>query len=312
MALRQASSILLDQNYWIRLARAAHGKPDATEADHRAFDLADSLSSSGAVWFPLTEENYAEVRATGNVGRRQRLASAMLRLSRFRTFQSLRQIQIWELRSFAHSMSCISAPPPQIRFFGHGRDFAYGDSLFQFPEPWRLGLNLAQYNYLRGADRSEDHKTVLDAKRARFAQKELAIGKKFGEQGLRRERLRSAVALDTVSLHAEFLEDVLQSCGSSLAEFDHSDISAVIAGMPTLRVLSDLRYHAFTDQTNPLKANDYFDVRLLQKALPYVDAVATDSRWASTVRNRKVDATAVVIGSIEELGDHLESLASKD
>lgn len=88
--------IYLDQNKWIDVARAFHGKARDAELEV-AFAVVEKLSRRGAAVFPLSWVHYLETAKSTNHERRKRLGTAMWEISRGHTMASYRKIVRFEL-----------------------------------------------------------------------------------------------------------------------------------------------------------------------------------------------------------------------
>ena len=80
----------LDQWVWIRMARAASGKPDAP-GDPKLLDALVAAADAG-VAFPLSWTHYIETEGIKNPRQRHDVADVMASISHFRTIRSRRDL----------------------------------------------------------------------------------------------------------------------------------------------------------------------------------------------------------------------------
>lgn len=90
--------VYLDQNKWIDVARAFHGKAVDTDLKAAFADIRRFSQREAAV-FPLSWVHYLETAKNKNHERRKRLGTAMWELSRGHTMASYRAIVRFELES---------------------------------------------------------------------------------------------------------------------------------------------------------------------------------------------------------------------
>src|SRR5688572_2735039 len=89
--------IYLDQNRWIELSRAFHGRPGG-ERFTRVVELALQCSSRNVLAFPLSGHHYRETWKDRNYERRKRLALVMSLVSKFETLARESVVLSKELR----------------------------------------------------------------------------------------------------------------------------------------------------------------------------------------------------------------------
>src|SRR5713226_5709929 len=89
-------TVYLDQNKWIDLARAFHGK-DSEPRLNRALDFVRDASRQGSISVPLSAVHYMETAKIGNRARRARLGVVMWELSCGYTLASYNDVSCHEL-----------------------------------------------------------------------------------------------------------------------------------------------------------------------------------------------------------------------
>lgn len=131
--------IYLDQNKWIDVAKAFHGR--AVDPDLRAaFVLVEKLSRRGAAVFPLSAVHYMETAKISDHGRRKRLGTAMWEISRGHTMASYREIVRFELESeLARRFPGVA--PRDFELVSRGVAHAFGEVYtYRIPDELRKKL----------------------------------------------------------------------------------------------------------------------------------------------------------------------------
>ncbi|MCY3845450.1 MAG: hypothetical protein OXH69_18150 [Acidobacteria bacterium] len=130
--------VYLDQNHWIELSRAAHGR--AVKPGVREVLTAARLATAvGSACFPLSFTHVMETHKNDTPERRIRLAKFMLELSGEMTTADLPTVVRHEAhvalsRALPHRLS----PPPPLHYLGRGLSHTAGRS-FDFHLKWPNG-----------------------------------------------------------------------------------------------------------------------------------------------------------------------------
>lgn len=128
--------VYLDQNKWIDVARAFHGK--AGDAGLKAaFADIEGISQQGAAVFPLSWVHYLETAKSTNHERRKRLGTAMWEVSGGHTLASLRKVARFEAETaLAERFPRVTPREFQLVSKGHAHAFDAGYD-YRIPDEYR-------------------------------------------------------------------------------------------------------------------------------------------------------------------------------
>ena len=136
--------LYLDQNKWIDLARAYHGRPGGARF-RDALDTVDRLVCEGYLRVPLSSAHVMETARRGDRASRRRLAEVMIALSRGWVIAPTYTLTRGLAGHVAQSVFVDDPPAPQPLPFGRGIEFAFGNEFLA------SGRDLARADLLRRA-----------------------------------------------------------------------------------------------------------------------------------------------------------------
>src|SRR5437016_102477 len=131
---RRVKVIYLDQNHWIELSRAAHGRASRPNTPV-VLDALRKAQVAGRACFPLSLAHYIETHKQQKRDSRSRLASLMLALSSGRTVAPLHVVLRHELEMGLKRHFPSRIFPETFQFLGSGLAHA-ADKDFSFSLKW--------------------------------------------------------------------------------------------------------------------------------------------------------------------------------
>lgn len=328
--------IYLDQWVWIELAKLVVGKTTDLALDS-LLRLARSGVKSGLLSFPLSPTHYMELAHIGSGRQRRDVGMLMYELSRgHRMISPVEEYVAAEFDAALKRRYGVPTPPRQVRVFGVGTNFAFGQPpvrgrivFSDGTEPqgdeavkWTIFENWANDTLERAAlcgppDGVEvpdyephAHRVFADefaATEEDQAARFLAAGADTTYQG-RVLRAREWAALLPTTLAA------LQRAGIDADWFLSQGaqvLTEFIADMPVVHASLEMRRHQHQNPSRRWRANDAYDVTALSMAVVHCDAVVTEKHWADVLHRAHLDerhSTLVVDG--KHLADLVTFLAA--
>jgi hypothetical protein len=302
--------VYLDQNKWIDIARAAHGRAGG-ERYADAWLLARSGVEMGLLEFPLSTVTYMETMKRREWRSRQRLASVMIELSQMRTMVSSWQLIPGEIDRALKNRWGRPPTPREVAVFGRGVGHAFGyDGVnFEIPDLVRDRLSeddrqrivrqaneLIEQGILAGpaADWPQDgiDPAGVLAQSAPDADEEAALGDLLRTNFGRGKRLREAwTARALVDLNPQIVRALLDADipVKAFPELGGDGLGAFLHDLPTASALFELRYRRQRDANQPWTVNDIRDLHALSVAVVHCDVVVTERHWRHLVRDAKLD-----------------------
>lgn len=135
------TTVYLDQNHWVSLGRAYHGKSEDAGIS-AALTYLQSGVAHGAIVVPLSFVHYMETARITQPERRARLGTVMWELSQGFTIASGREVLINELeQALAKRFPHVTPRPFQL--IGRGAAHAFGQSQMAYRLPEAIRNNLA-------------------------------------------------------------------------------------------------------------------------------------------------------------------------
>jgi hypothetical protein len=309
--------VLLDQNHWIYLARAFHGKPHRPAHAAIVEPLLASVRS-GAIRLPISSMHLIELLRTESSQRRHRLAEVLERFGGGWFMAAWSQILPTEInRAVALALEQPS-PPPRPHVFGRG--FLYGiplaarDKLFQrFSQdsfdrlvaiaalPGAI-LDLVDFPNEDGRNRQntsivgrsrDDAASVEDSRRLfRDESKSLHRRVKLARYTLDFQD-QIVVALSSLGLQ---LPDFLSRGSEFLTRF--------WSRVPSLHVDCELTLYRDRQWSRVVEPNDFVDLSHLVMGLPNCSVVVVEKFWARAIAETGLarEYGTKVFTDLEELG----------
>lgn len=290
-------SVYLDQNKWIDIARAMHGRADG-EQYRIALDVAQQSVSMGLVRFPLSMAHYIETWRQSDAARRGRLAQTMLAISRGSALARPPDLCDNELDALLARIGDTTLPrepwPPLGFGFGHAAGLTHKlteTDIDQQIELQHLSQRPDEFlNYGRG------HKEF--GERYRAGEQQLAKGSEERDEGKDMHEAviaTSAVmeihenigwALDRAQIPADALGPIGRVRPDLPEEQVHATVNealpvarAFIAELPTRDAALRLRLLRHQDRSLRWKPNDLNDIAYLACAVVHCDVVVTEKQW---------------------------------
>ncbi len=337
----------LDQWVWIRLARAASGKPAAPGDPELLQALIDAANSGVA--FPLSCTHYIETESIKSPRQRRDIANVMASISHFRTIRSRRDLLRNQLLIAMHEQ--FGRPtfrPEKLDPVGVGVHWAFQGvekilqvhdadgkviDLDQFPrEMWVRATQGFEYQVMAGP-RDEDVRPL----RERYGYKPEATAE-AGRSRLEWEREFVGLLVDTppkdpvelrvwiqarevVHENLELLVRVFKEYGFPIRRltggFGEDDperrrefISGFFDRLPSVRVAVDLKLAVHRNNQRGWDHNDVYDTDAMSIAVPYCAVVLADKAVADALRRVKAgeDHGTLITGKLEELAEVLPEM----
>lgn len=278
-------SIYLDQNKWIDLARADHHRPNGEQFE-KTLDLALKAVAVGSVCFPLSAMHYSETLNTGNDnGRRSRLASTMMKLSRFKTLVDPFVMGEEELRSalrtrFGDGVAVRHIPP-----IGEGSGYAFQQS--GPPDYLSMQTLLGFDGWL------EFERMKLAGETMQSWDEPARVFREFANTHVQRtEAVDRAFEGNSKSERHKFLwfhetEQLLERCIEILAEDnvgpEHKPnpdwIISLLDDLPLLCAKHHMLMSIYNNRQIPREASNFGDIGGLPQAVVTCDYVVTEKQW---------------------------------
>ncbi|MFC2099266.1 hypothetical protein ACFLSF_00320 [Candidatus Bipolaricaulota bacterium] len=317
--------VYLDQNHWIELSRAAHGRVSRTETP-RLLDVLREAHTSERASFPLSLAHYMETLKHQNPDGRSRLATFMLELSGGRTVASSEVVARHEVEmALEHCFPGRVVPAP-FSFLGRGLSHAAGRDLGfhvewpsgtdEVPAPQqaqfgRLVLDMADHILLSGVLPTGDS---IEPGPTRNLTQDLQFTKSLDEW----RGVASRYSPDELErrIYATTLKDILDVLQTALTQHEiHMDEFALLGeprwrafldDMPSRRADMHLR-RQWAKNANPApKDSDLNDWSYLGTAVSYCDIVVTEKQMADLL-SRGFDTRATIVPQLRQLPELLTS-----
>ena len=340
-------TVYLDQWVWIRLARAAAGKSDASGDP----DLLDALvdAANAGVAFPLSWTHYIETQSIKNPRQRKDVADVMASISHFRSLRSRTDLLRNQLLIAMHDeFGRPTFRPQKLDPLGVGVHWVF-EGVEKTLQVYNLDGNVVDsevltrerriratqwFEYQVMAGPREDEVAVL---RERYGYKPEATE----EEGLRRlqweqefvgllqetppedpAELRVWVqAREVTHEHLELLTKVFKEYGLSTRVLDggfgddrpqerREFISGFFDRLPSVRVAVDLKLAVHRNNQRGWAQNDVYDTDAMSIAVPYCAVVVADKAVADALGRMKASERhgTLVTPKLDELAELLPQM----
>ncbi len=318
--------IYLDQNHWIELSRAAHGRASRTETPSVLHVLRKARASERA-GFPLSLAHYMETLKHQTPDRRARLAAFMLELSGGMTVAPPEMVVRHEVEVALQRCFPSRVVPEPFEFLGYGLTHA-ADKDFGFHLEWppeanaipapqrtafeRLALGMAEHSLLSGVLPTGDSLELGPAR-------DLTPDRRFKTALEEWRGVESRYPPDELErrIYAITLTDIRDVLWEALAQ--HKILIEEFA------LLGEPRWRAFLDDMPSRRADmhlrrqwaknaclkpkdsgsDLNDWSYLGVAVAYCDIVVTEKQMANLL-SRSFDTRATVVPQLGRLPKLLE------
>ena len=313
--------IYLDQNHWIELSRAAHGRA-AKRGVYEVLAAARLASAAGSACFPLSLTHVMETYKNDAPERRLRLARFMLELSADTTTADLPTV----VRHEAHSALARALPrrfssPPPFKYLGRGLSHTAGRSfdfhlkwpsaaLQTIPEDQRKAiakqvLSLANLHAISGTLPSGAPPIPIppaDLTPDRRFRAALTEWRGAAKRYSHRELERRVYAITFADIW-DVLRETLQKHNVPIREFallGEPRWCRILDDMPSRKVDMHLRREWAKNPHLTPKESDLNDWAALSIAACYADVLVTEKQTADLL-NRDHSTPATVIAHLTEL-----------
>jgi hypothetical protein len=315
--------IYLDQNKWLDLARAAHGRVGGQ-------DFQDVLAISrygvgrGLVSFPLSASHYMETLRRGDAASRHRLTMVMAEFSRFHAIASVPDVLPGELDRALKQRYGKPVFPHPLQPFGVGVAHAFANPAFKYRLPEDVDVDaytkarleeqaslLIEHALLAGPPQGVPVPGMQDGRYRLYGQRYVEAETKIAE-GLRQHDPRRLHLSDWIA--ATEVIDILQPLNEAFArapigkreapELDTAvGMTRLLMDLPSRAVTYELRRLRQQSRDTKWEPNDLDDIASLAVAIPYCDVVVTEKQWSHMARRAELDQrfNTVILHDLKEL-----------
>jgi len=287
--------IYLDQNQWIPLARAFHGR-DSDPVLKQVSELASRSVSSGDVRFPISRLHLMEATKTADDAQRRRLIEAFLHFGRGWVVRPVELLHAEELLCWLRGktprassavdrglLAAFSGPTAAALQLGVSPQEVedlnrFGDS----PGAWYFALTMPGFHATVDQIQAAAQKYASQVEEVRGPWSKLPRTE-------RRTIFAEGLVRDTIaSLQPPSSE--LQCAISRLSALRSGELLDVIARIPTMDVLFVLSERKTRDLSRATDPNDLWDLGFLAAVVPYCHVVVTEKYWTHLARTTRLDA----------------------
>ena len=310
--------VYLDQNHWIELSRAVHGRA-AKRGVRDVLAVARLATAAGSACFPLSFTHVMETYKNDIPDRRIRLAKFMLELSGEMTTADLPTVVRHEAhmalsRMLPHRLS----PPPPLQYLGRGLSHTAGRS-FGFDLRWpraadqtiprdrrkaieKQVLSLANLHLISGTLPPGAPVPPADLTPDRRFKAALAEWRGAAKRYSQRELERRIYAITFADVW-DILRETLQKHNVPVREFallGEPRWCRILDDMPSRRVDMHLRREWAKNSHLTPRESDLNDWAALGIAACYADVLVTEKQTTDLL-NRDPSTPATVIANLTEL-----------
>lgn len=299
--------VYLDQNKWIQLARACHGKAK----DQLARTVADFMRlvrDQGHHRYPLSAGHYIETSKQRDRARARRLASVMIEFSRLDTMATPMNIVRMELEKALARRFPDKVTPREFELTGKGiGHITNSPREFRLDDPEELAA-------LAGRDAASS--AILAAESAKYDEAFMrfleSLPKDFSDYPPeRQQRIALGHALQDIKAA---IEDVLEhhKLADQMPEWSAADPlnsnlpewGEIIHEMPSRRVEMQMVLQFARDPSLRPKPGDLRDFFYLGPAAAHCDVVVCEKQFADLVNRGQLAKKATVVSDLEEILRH--------
>jgi hypothetical protein len=317
--------VYLDQHGWIRLAKAALGRPEFPE-HAAAWDIIRHGVASGLISVPLSVVHYMETIRLRNLERRRRLGTIMALVSRFHTIASPGKILEMEVDHAVRDTFRLPFETRDVQVFGVGFEHAFGmeDGAIHYPaelsrEQRRMIEDQVNLALLIGWPPDEDawgRFQVPDQFAAQFAEGEEELADHLASIGWNRgDKLARFLMFDSTRELLDPINDAMRRAGvpkEAADEWDRDRLTALVNRIHTRRVARDLRTIKHPQRQKRWEPNDMQDLAGMSVGVVYCDVVLAERQWADAIRRAQLDEIygTFVVDSLTELPEAIVTATS--
>lgn len=309
--------VYLDQNKWIALAKAFHGK-DRDLGIQAALEFVRETSRAGTHVYPLSAVHYMETNRVRERGRRYRLGSAMWSISGGRTISLGRKLLVWEIE-VALAQRFHAVLPTPFRLLGRGVAFAFDEPPTDFPiHPRAYELHSAEHidamkqAALERFERScltgggPEGEMMAPMPHSNHARNFMDFLATLGDRFSVITTLQWRDGLNAVSMVdiLEPLEATLATHGLALGQLlalGKEGISSFMQDLPSRRVDMHLQYQVLRNPSLRPKPTDLEDWAALGPAAAHCDALVCEKHFASLLTRDAFTPRAQILTNLADL-----------
>jgi hypothetical protein len=325
-------NVYLDQNKWISLALAHHGKPGG-ETHRDVLAAANEAVQQGHARFPLSMSHYMETWNRRDDASRRELSSTMWLLASAPEFVGpytmlcFEDIIRFELEAcLAQRQQLPPLVPPAI--FGDGFGHIITDPTWRRITPdafadappaaaslvdaLRAAAERSKEWFILckdslGEDVSDENEGAYFRVSQSFLQLEHTLQEHFRQQGYSRRRRRVELARQIVFRVLDIIADVVQRTRAdprALGDSNNDDeVIALVTALPTLRVHFEALALSFDNPQFPRARGDMDDVVALSCATVHCDIVVAERTWGDMIKRTRLpeEHGTIVINDLREL-----------
>jgi hypothetical protein len=317
------TAVYLDQNIWIKLARAAYGYVDADDARDALMWLR-GLVDATLIIVPLSNAHYMETQAHYVEARRIRLGIVMVEIAKLRTLAPPKRIVAWEIDQALARRFGRPAEVSPVSVVGFGVGHAFGERL-EVPvgrlldetiDEWAQRKVQAQYIFEVGAitgvrgDGPMENLAAHNEISSRYAQGEHNLASKMCAAGITGTARDDVLLIDEIADISEVLDERLRVAQVTWSEFTalgRDGIASFLSDLPSRAVTLALRRERHRNPNERWKGGDLHDIAALSLAVAYCDIVVMEKhmhalllrsgiaeRFGTTLLRRASDLTDVL------------------
>lgn len=322
----------LDQNMWIYLARAYHGKA-RRGSDAEVLEMARDAVERGLASFVLAAWNYMDLLKNRDAARRARLGEVMDLLTRRHTIAHPTVLVPAEIDAALHRWFGRPTKPLSPQVFGIGVNHAFGqppldisDALEFVPESQKGRLQteaveLYERSVLLGVpasapDWAQGFQAVID-NTERYAQAERERTQLFHEWGKTDDRLaRLAVGVGFKDIIHPLLAR-FANAGLSLETFmdrGRDEMTQFFSELPIASALAELKSSAYRNREHRWQPGDLNDLSAASLSVVHCDVVGMEKHWGTALQRSRLDVKyhTVVITDLADLPEAVVSGSRAD
>jgi hypothetical protein len=285
----------LDQNQWISLARAYHGRePDPVLK--RVVELARSAVAADKVRFPISRSHLIETTKVSDDDKRKRLIEVFLHFGRGWIVKPAELIHAEELLKWSRGEAPRVGSALDRGLLASYSDYSraarnLGISVNEVEELDRFGDSPEAWNFVLTRPGFCAHVSQIQAIAQNYAKQVEAVRSEWAQLSRQRRKVIFAEGLiqDTIK-SLEPISPDLMPVVKKLATCAPEELVAIISEIPSIDVLFVLSEAKTRDMSRPTDPNDLWDLGFLAPAIPYCEAVVTEKYWSHLAKVTKLDS----------------------
>jgi hypothetical protein len=314
--------LYLDQNKWIDLARAHHGKPEGAKFQI-CLESVRAAVKSGKLIVPFSMVNAIESMISRDLGRRQRLAEFMVELSGNTTISPehvVAQMEIINATRQVFGLPALESPRKSIVKVGIVHAIGM-ETEIQNALPPAIGATFAAemksaamtVAFLLRCGNNRDY--VKRARNGEANAQAIFQSDRAVTEGMSSSARLKAELHGLFSKNPEYrvaLESTLATIGRTVNDFKSAmksddNVATFVAAIPNFDVFITLRMLRDLDKDREVEHNDIRDLDWLSVAVPYSNIVVSEQYWGKKVLANGIAAkySTVLLTNLQELPAHL-------